>query len=543
MGETRVDLLHLLEDLRDAYPGPTEETILTEIVANSLDSGAAVIAVATDTAQRTFTLVDDGAGMRRRELARYHDVASSAKVKGEGIGFAGVGIKMALLVCREVLTETRQRGKHVATAWALASRHRAPWKWVPPPGLVAERGTAVRLTLDGALSPLLDPGFIETALRRHFQPLFDPAFAGILREHYPAGVEFRLNGERLPAEAGSHADVAPISVRLMRRRKPSAAGYLIRERAPVSEDRRGLSVSTLGKVIKRGWDWIGLTPADPERIGGLIEVPPLAECLTLNKSDFIRSGARGATYLAYRKAVQEAVARQLSEWGDTADAGERERRRAARPVERDLERVLMDLAESFPLLATLVEQRAGGQQRLPMAKSGKGLVFGAEWAAGAPLGAFPAAEARPSAPGVSEPPPAEPAGEGASRAPRSASESAPEPAPAAIPGSAEAHLPAERGPRRPGRYGLNIQFEARPGDPELARLVESTVWINEAHAACRRAAASRSEGYHIALASALALAPLAVEPAKEHAFVTAFLESWGSALGRPKPSSRTSRRR
>ena len=27
MGETRVDLLHLLEDLRDAYPGSLEETL------------------------------------------------------------------------------------------------------------------------------------------------------------------------------------------------------------------------------------------------------------------------------------------------------------------------------------------------------------------------------------------------------------------------------------------------------------------------------------------------------------------------------------
>ena len=63
--------------------------------------------------------------------------------------------------------------------------------------------------------------------------------------------------------------------------------------------------------------------------------------------------------------------------------------------------------------------------------------------------------------------------------------------------------------------------------------MESTVWINEAHPAYRRAATSRSEGYHIALASALALATLAVEPAKEHAFVTAFLASWGSAIAMP----------
>jgi hypothetical protein len=111
--------------------------------------------------------------------------------------------------------------------------------------------------------------------------------------------------------------------------------------------------------------------------------------------------------------------------------------------------------------------------------------------------------------------------------------------PGAEPALAGARLPGGRGASpRPGRYGLAIQFEERPDDPELARLVESTVWINEAHPAYRRAAASRAEGYHIALASALALASLAVEPAKEHAFVTAFLASWGAALGRRKPARR-----
>src|SRR6266571_4882809 len=73
MGETRVDLLHLLEDLRDAYPGSLEETIVTEIVANSLDSRASRVSVATDAAQAVLTVVDNGGGMRRRYLARYHD--------------------------------------------------------------------------------------------------------------------------------------------------------------------------------------------------------------------------------------------------------------------------------------------------------------------------------------------------------------------------------------------------------------------------------------------------------------------------------------
>src|SRR5258706_10785533 len=144
MGETRVDLLHLLEDLRDAYPGSLEETILTEIVANSLDSGASLIGFVTDPAESTLTVVDNGAGMQRRDLARYHDIAASTKTRGEGIGFAGVGIKLGLLLCESVTTETRRGKSHVATRWHLASRHRAPWKWAPPPGFVETRGTAVQ---------------------------------------------------------------------------------------------------------------------------------------------------------------------------------------------------------------------------------------------------------------------------------------------------------------------------------------------------------------------------------------------------------------
>ncbi len=115
MGETRVDLLHLLEDLRDAYPGALEETILTEVMANALDSGASLISFEADLAAHTMTVIDNGSGMQRRELARFHDIAASTKTRGEGIGFAGVGIKLGLLICEEVLTETRRGKSHVAS--------------------------------------------------------------------------------------------------------------------------------------------------------------------------------------------------------------------------------------------------------------------------------------------------------------------------------------------------------------------------------------------------------------------------------------------
>ena len=92
--------------------------------------------------------------MSRGELRRYHDLGASTKIRGRGIGFAGVGIKLGLLACVEVVTEARRGKTQVATTWRLASRHRAPWSWTAPPGLAGVRGTAVRLRFQNSLSPL-----------------------------------------------------------------------------------------------------------------------------------------------------------------------------------------------------------------------------------------------------------------------------------------------------------------------------------------------------------------------------------------------------
>jgi Histidine kinase-, DNA gyrase B-, and HSP90-like ATPase len=549
VGETRVDLQHLLEDLRDAYIGALEETILTEVVANALDSGASRIRLTASPAEAALTIVDDGRGMQRRELARYHDVAASTKRRGDGIGFAGVGIKLGLLASREVITETRRGTTHVATRWYLASRNRAPWKWIPPPGLTAARGTAVQLILRNQLSPLLDAGYLDATIRRHFEPLLDPAFDDVLRRHYPNGIAFEVDGQELTRVVAASAGRAPVAIRLGRRRTPSVTGFIERNLL-VPSDREGIAISTFGKVIKRGWDWVGLAPAAHAHVTGLIEAPDLAACLTLSKNDFIRSGARGASYLAYRKAIQEVVSRQLAEWGDR----DGETRPRMVRLERDLERVLEDLADDFPLLRSLVDRRTGGQKRLPMPGRGDERVP-APLFANVPVGLEPAGEGSPS----------KPAGGTTEQQPEAPSTPKPEaslPSPQEVPPTGSARVPESealtpndgqphehvaaaagtvdtvRGRRRPARYGLLVQFESRAADLELGRLVDSTIWINDAHPAYARAAASRSLGYHTALAVALTLAPLAVEARDEHTFITQFLGHWGRVQAMSPPKRR-----
>src|SRR6266851_4031871 len=160
MGETRVNLKHLLEDIRDTYPFPIEEAILTELVANALDSGASEIRFSASPKQKTLTVLDNGKGMTPPQLDRYHDIAATTKERGKGIGFAGLGAKLALLIADAVITETRAGMSTNATHWRLEGNSRAPWQLIEPAGQISGvSGTAVTLELRDAC-PLMEAGYL-----------------------------------------------------------------------------------------------------------------------------------------------------------------------------------------------------------------------------------------------------------------------------------------------------------------------------------------------------------------------------------------------
>ena len=220
----------------------------------------------------------------------------------------------------------------------------------------------------------------------------------------------------------------------------------------------------------------------------------------------------------------EAVAEQLEAWGE-GSSDERRPRRTPRSLDRDLGSVLTDLSTDYPLLATFVERTRGGQRQLPLGgpPSLRGLAPGTEpLAESRSAGDVAALDHHPGMgdeAGTAEPAAdREPSGPEADRV-DSASDGA-----GALPDPA---LPGAGKRKAPQRLGLRVRYGSWPDDPTLGRLVESTVWVNDAHPAYRRAAASRAEGYHVALTVAMALAALAVEPAEAQAFLSDFLARWG----------------
>ena len=117
--------------------------------------------------------------------------------------------------------------------------------------------------------------------------------------------------------------------------------------------------------------------------------------------------------------------------------------------------------------------------------------------------------------------------------PESVTANAAEPAPP-VPDVAQ----AGGGPKRPAHTGLSIRFETGREDAALGRLVESTVWVNDAHPAYRRAVATHAESYHIALTVGMTLAPLAADGAAIQNFVTTFLARWGETNGQHRRRGR-----
>ena len=515
MGETRVNLQHLLEDIRDTYPFPAEEAILTELVANSLDSTASEIRFLVSNREKTLTAVDNGRGMSPSQLEHYHDIAATTKVRGKGIGFAGIGAKLALLLAKDVITETRAGRSYTATRWRLESSQRAPWEMTEPEGILenVKSGTAVTLVFREA-SPLIEPNYVEMILQAHFHPLLDETFGEIFKSLYPQGIHFFVNNRPVAApefselrERKTFVVRASLSSNPNARGKPVGVGFIGRSEDDLPEQQYGIGISAYGKVIKRGWDWVGLTPKHPARLSGIVEVPPLVEILTTNKADFLKDGGSLKRYYRYRKAIQAALSPILRDLGETVPVREREDRQV-RPLEREVERVLGTMLGDYPEIAPLIGRRRTNQPGVNLAPDAEGADVGTLTETLAEIAQQQgAANGAREAPVPFQPPPEA----GAVLEPN--------------PDGTEAARPQEG--KRVGP-GLMIGFEDAAERAELGWLLENTVWINRAHPAYQKAVAGGHEQYHIVLSVAWVLLGHLDDQHSAQRFIGEFLFGWGA---------------
>ena len=346
---SKVNTRHLLDDVADSYRHSLPQTIIVEAVANALDAAASSISFSTNEKARSLTVLDNGVGMTEEEFDAYHDLAQSGKVRGDGIGFAGLGAKLAHKLCTSIKTDTR------STDYSAGSN----WQWKKDDlefktrrARISSNGTKVEYRLSSSSSELLDANWIQATLVEHFGPLFDRELSNFYVWHatYPNGVRFSVDGFELPTvslvespENVSYQDILPT-----RGKKPvGKAGFFLAKRK-LAEEHQGIAITTHGKLITR--TTFGLTPSDSDRITGWIEIPEMVKCLTLNKQDFITHGRLGHTYRRFRDQAKKAYSNWLT------DIGKNVERRDARNAPRRLETELAELAKLVPEIDFLLGQ-------------------------------------------------------------------------------------------------------------------------------------------------------------------------------------------
>ncbi len=519
VNETRVNIKHLLEDIRDSYRAPLEEVILTELIANALDSKATTIAFSLDRTAKRMRCVDDGCGMKRSQLREYHNIATTTKTKGTGIGFAGVGAKLSLLLAERVVTESKGGyGSQCATEWGLTGSYRAPWKFIPfSGGVAAARGTAISIYFSDNQSHLLDAEFVRQAIMRHFYPLLhERMFNEVLHSFYKKPITIFVNEQKLTVfTSDMFGEQNWFRVYLGRSRQPIGAGFLARTETSASWFTKlfrgdvekfplgaGVWVSTFGKMIRGGWEWLGMLPKNHEKLYGIVEIPMLAELLTTNKNDFLSDAASLKKYYKYRRAAQEAVMPILQAMGeDQTKQGMQSDTVLVRPVMKMVDSVLTSLLTDFPELESLV----GGRH-----KTVKGKAVSAEAAHGV-RNALNMGVAEQSI-------------QTEQQATAARGDLKPEKKTVPI---GERDATARRSVRAP-HAGITIVLGeiTDTTEPALGRLLDNVLTVNTAHPAWRKARAERLQQYHMLLVVALTLSQFLESQKTPQEFVNRFLQAW-----------------
>ncbi|PKL72585.1 hypothetical protein CVV26_01065 [Candidatus Kuenenbacteria bacterium HGW-Kuenenbacteria-1] len=424
--------------------------------------------------------------MKRQALKNYHNIAATTKIRGKGIGFAGIGAKLSLLIAKSVITETKGGyGSHCATTWHLMNADRAPWKFIPSQGKVkTSRGTAITIEFSDFQSFLLNSDFIYKNIKKHFYPLLHSVFFdSILKYVYKKEIEFFINNEKIEIKNSNLKEaLKTFKVTLGKEEKKLAGfGFLIKSNENFSLKNFGISISTYGKVIKQGWDWLGIFPRLAFQIYGLIEIPALSEILTTNKNDFLKDATSLKKYYCYRKAIQEAILPILSEFGEEIISFEKNFKKL-KPLEKEIEKMLEDVLENFPELTPLVGIK----------KNKKGTHLKLE----GPLVGFIEKE-------TEETKNTETKKQKNTKT-----------------------LKQENKDKKKKAPTLTIGFEENPSKISLARMIENTIWINTNHPAYQKAKQENLEPYHIFLSIAWTLSHFIEENHSPQEFISQFLISW-----------------
>lgn len=265
-----VNFQNLIQDLVDMYPYNIFEVIITELVANSLDARANEIKIFFIKDKNLLIVEDNGMGMTKRQFDQYHDFAAGLKVRGDGIGFAGLGAKISFSIASRVQTETCNPKFKGRSNWYLKSQKELVWEKFNELSQLKHEGTRVEVYFNTEKNqniPIIaeDKNFKEILLR-HFLPLLDIEFLDMYDTlgFYSKNLRFKINGKVIkPFNLERFFKLSKVK-KVFFESEGKRYGYgllgLSEDESIKKSDAAGIGISVYGKIIQH--DFFGQFPGN-----------------------------------------------------------------------------------------------------------------------------------------------------------------------------------------------------------------------------------------------------------------------------------------
>jgi hypothetical protein len=319
-GKSSVNVKRLVQNIADQYPFEPRIAAIIELVANSLDAKASLIEIIYNKRDCVLEILDNGFGMSKQQFREYHDFASSTKTRGQGIGFAGQGAKLALNFCKKVTTETWSSNYRGYSEWHLKGND-APFKIYDARLLSLNNfGTKVTLCLDEQSLAFYTEEQIKEVLLEHYFPLIDCKLKEVYKKaFYKDGIQILLNGNEIITDTPIESlleDRKDIAITVFHKAK--AVGMIGRIKN-TNDYYPGIMICTYGKVIER--TYFKKEPKEKEKIVGWIEAPYLIEAVTTDKCRFQKGNK---TWEGFFRKAQNEFSIWLDETGLLEKSGKRE---------------------------------------------------------------------------------------------------------------------------------------------------------------------------------------------------------------------------
>ena len=281
MPEVKINVLHTLENFREAYDDEASVVVL-EAVANALDAKATKLDVGIG--NRHISFRDNGPGMGKKQFYAYHDISASSKRKGAGIGFAGVGAKVYLAVWKQTVIHTETYGPDGPFASDLRVTHgKVRWERRPASTSILTHGTLYNVKLRAK-----DYKKLDAKIRDIIRDQFNPAMLN--------GLKVTINGDRLEPWDPPYTERVEDTVEANRLRFPVVLTVC---RDAVPPKYRHAQYQVWGKTVTtKKLDWApDIKERYRDRIHCIVGAESCSKYLKLDKGSF--KGGPGAVHRMY----------------------------------------------------------------------------------------------------------------------------------------------------------------------------------------------------------------------------------------------------